>query len=82
MSDEEELQTVKGIGPLIAEKLEEVGVVTLEDLANITSNQEAVINEMLKHFPGRAGRDDWVGQAGLLAEGKTAEYQDRYGAGA
>ena len=75
MTDDEELQTVKGIGPFIAEKLEEVGVVTLEDLANITAAQEAEINEKLKHFPGRSGRDDWAGQAlaMLKADAKKAQ---------
>ena len=75
MADDEELQTVKGIGPFIAEKLEEVGVVTLEDLANITTAQEAEINEKLKHFPGRSGRDDWAGQAlaMLKADAKKAQ---------
>jgi branched-chain amino acid transport system ATP-binding protein len=28
-------------------------------------------------FPGRAKRDDWVGQAALLAKGKETEFSKR-----
>ena len=39
------------------------------------------IDAELGRFQGRIRRDDWVGQAKLLAEGKSAEFSDKYGAG-
>ena len=44
-------------------KLNEIGIFTYQQISNLNNNDIAKITELLKFFPGRIERDDWIGQA-------------------
>jgi hypothetical protein len=58
-----DLKIIKGIGANIEQKLNELGIYTYEQISNFNSDDIKKINQILKFFPGRIERDDWVGQA-------------------
>jgi predicted flap endonuclease-1-like 5' DNA nuclease len=57
------LQKIKGIGPSIENKLNKIGIYTYLQISNFNSKDINKVTELLKFFPGRIERDDWVGQA-------------------
>ena len=62
-SDKDSLQTIKGIGPFIAEKLYALGYLHLRagwkhDVRTI----EEQVNKAIEFFPGRVKRDEWAKQ--------------------
>lgn len=65
----DDLKQITGVGPALEEKLNKLGVYTLAQVASWTPDQIAWIDDTL-NFKGRVERDDWVGQAELLAAGK------------
>ena len=62
----DDLQTIKGIGPFIEEKLNALGITTFRQVANMDSELEDQVNEAIEFFPGRVRRDEWARQAGEL----------------
>ena len=62
-SDKDDLQTLKGIGPFIEEKLNALGIFKFEQIAKMTSEIEEEVNIAIEFFPGRVKRDEWVKQA-------------------
>lgn len=60
-----ELKQIKGIGPVIEDKLNGIGFYSLQQIANLTKEEENRIEEEL-NFPGRVERDQWVEQAKAL----------------
>ena len=78
----DDLTRIKGVGPKLAARLSELGVTSFSQIAAWNEADIERIDAELGRFQGRIRRDDWVGQAGLLATGDTAEFQNRYGAGA
>ena len=62
----DDLQTIKGIGPFIEEKLNALGITTFRQVANMDSGLEDQVNEAIEFFPGRVRRDEWARQAGEL----------------
>ena len=63
IQDKNNLQEIKGIGASIEEKLNGIGIFTFKQISNFNSKDIAKITELIKFFPGRIERDDWVGQA-------------------
>lgn len=57
-----ELKQIKGIGPVIEEKLNGIGYYSLQQIASLTDEEKNRIEEELA-FPGRIERDQWVEQA-------------------
>lgn len=57
------LQQIKGIGILIEEKLNNIGIFTFEQISNFNSTDITKITELIKTFPDKIERDDWIGQA-------------------
>ena len=57
------LQKIKGIGESIEEKLNDIGIFTFKQISNFNSKDITKITDLIKFFPGRIERDDWVGQA-------------------
>jgi len=57
------LKKIKGIGAAIELKLNELGIYNYEQISNFNSADIKKITKILKFFPGRIERDDWVGQA-------------------
>lgn len=79
-SDEgDDLTRIKGLGPKISTALRALGVTRYAQIAAWTEEDVARIDEQLGAFAGRATRDNWIEQAGLLAGGDTAAYEARFG---
>ncbi len=76
---EDNLTLLKGVGDRFAAKLNEIGIRRFSQLADLTPVQEADADQLLGSFKGRIGRDRLVEQARLLAEGRTTEYEARFG---
>ncbi|MDA8616572.1 hypothetical protein N9L27_07105, partial [Candidatus Poseidoniales archaeon] len=51
-SEKDSLQTIKGIGPFIEEKLNALGIFTFEQVGNMTSEIEEQVNKAIEFFPG------------------------------
>ena len=66
----DDLQTIKGIGPFIADKLYALGIYTFEQVGNMTPKIEEEVNKAIEFFPGRVKRDEWAKQARELKRGK------------
>ena len=69
IDEKDELQTIKGIGPFIAEKLYALGIYTFEQVSNMTPKIEEEVNKAIEFFPGRVKRDEWAKQAKELKQG-------------
>ena len=70
LDEKDDLQTIKGIGPFIAEKLYALGIYTFEQVGNMTSEIEEQVNKAIEFFPGRVKRDQWAKQAKKLHDDK------------
>lgn len=64
----DDLTTITGIGPEISEKLNKMGIVNYRQLSLLQDADLETIDKSLKFFPGRAYRNNWVGQARVLAD--------------
>ena len=70
------LQRISGIGHVNEEKLNELGIWTFKQIAAWThANAEWVGSYMA--FPGRIEREDWIGQATQLAQGRETDFSRR-----
>lgn len=58
----DDLKGIKGIGPILEQKLHACGVHSLRDLALLDEAKIAQIEAAIG-FPGRIRREDWIGQA-------------------
>lgn len=67
-SGEDDLTKISGVGPVLAGKLAELGYSTLAQIAELTPEQVAEIDEKL-NFKGRIDREDWIGQAKAMIAG-------------
>ena len=70
LDQKDDLQTIKGIGPFIAEKLYALGIYTFEQVGNMTPEIEEQVNKAIEFFPGRVKRDEWAKQARQLHKNK------------
>jgi len=72
----EDLKRIRGIGVLIEKKLNQMGIVAYEQIANWTAEEIDRISQSLD-FKGRIERENWVEQARILASGGTTEFSRR-----
>jgi predicted flap endonuclease-1-like 5' DNA nuclease len=72
----EDLKRIRGIGVLIEKKLNQMGIVAYEQIANWTAEEINRISQSLD-FKGRIERENWVEQARILASGGTTEFSRR-----
>jgi predicted flap endonuclease-1-like 5' DNA nuclease len=79
MGDGDDLTRIKGLGPKLAEQLNGLGVTRFAQIAAWDEAEIDRIDAQLGRFQGRIRRDDWQGQARLLAEGDTAGYEAKFG---
>ena len=77
--DGDDLTRIKGLGPKIAAALGALGVTRYAQIAGWTDADVAKIDAQLGAFAGRATRDNWIEQAGLLAGGDKAAYEAKFG---
>ena len=74
-----DLTRIKGLGPKLAATLNGLGVTSLSQIAGWDDDDIDRIDGQLGRFQGRIRRDDWVGQAKLLADGDEAGFAGKYG---
>jgi NADH-quinone oxidoreductase subunit E len=73
----DDLKLIKGIGPKLAELLNENGIFHFSQIAAWGPAELRWADYGLAKFKGRASRDDWVGQAKTLASGDETEFSKR-----
>lgn len=64
----DDLTKISGVGAVLVEKLNALGITQFEQVANFTADDIARVDEALS-FKGRIEREDWVSQAKKLAKG-------------
>ncbi|MGI9626875.1 MAG: hypothetical protein ACR2QM_08575 [Longimicrobiales bacterium] len=62
----DDLTRIKGIGGVLAGRLNQMGVHTFREIASWTGSDIERIQAAIPEFPGRIRRDDWVSQAAEL----------------
>jgi len=72
------LQRISGIGPKNERTLHGLGFFHFDQIAAWSDEEVAWVDDHLK-FNGRIIREEWILQAGLLAEGKEDEFERLYG---
>lgn len=65
----DDLKLISGVGPVLEQLCHRLGFYHFDQVAAWTSDEIAWVDENLEGFKGRVTRDDWVGQAKLLAQG-------------
>ncbi|MEO1660417.1 MAG: NADH-quinone oxidoreductase subunit NuoE [Pseudomonadota bacterium] len=78
--EEDDLKRIKGIGPVNEKALNSLGIFKFSQIAAWTPANVDWVEASLS-FPGRIGREDWIAQAKLLAEGAETEFSKRVDAG-
>lgn len=77
----DDLKKIKGIGPKLESMLLGIGVYYYRQISGWSDAQVAEVDDRLTAFKGRIIRDDWRGQAKVLAEGGTTDFANRYDKG-
>lgn len=62
----DDLTVIKGVGPVLARRLHELGITRFAQLAALTPEQARMIDDVID-FPGRVERERWIEQARELA---------------
>lgn len=60
---QDNLKRINGIGPVMEQKLHQVGIFTFDQVSRMGDEEYALLDEIISEFPGRGKRDDWAGQA-------------------
>lgn len=77
--DGDDLTRLKGIGPKLAVRLNELGITRFADLAALDETAARALDAQLGNFQGRMTRDRWIEQARFLAAGDKAGYEAVFG---
>jgi len=73
------LMMIKGISPELEDLLRSLGVNRFAQIATWMPEDIERIDGSLGAYKGRILRDEWIGQARLLANGDMATFNQRYG---
>ncbi len=79
-AERDNLKEIKGIGPVNEGQLNELGIYTFAQVAAWTPANVDWVEDFLS-FPGRIAREDWIGQAKILAGGGETDFSKRVEAG-
>ena len=63
LQTQDKLQRIKGIGPVMEQKLHQIGIFTFDQISRMGEEEYALLDEIISEFPGNARKDDWAGQA-------------------
>lgn len=74
-----DVRQLKGVGDKFAAALAAIGLASVPDLARLSTGDAADADTRLGVFNGRIARDRLVEQSVLLDEGRTTEYEARFG---
>ena len=75
----DDLTRMKGVGPKLAQRLNEAGITSFAQLAALSPAEAEALDAQLGDFRGRIHRDRWIEQAGFLARGDVAGYEASFG---
>lgn len=64
--EQDDLQQIRGIGPVLERTLNRLGVFHFRQIARFSDDDIAWVAENVQAFPDRIVRDNWVGQAKAL----------------
>ena len=71
-SGDDNLQAIRGVGPVIQKRLNEAGIYTFEEMAALTPDElQDILGELIKRF--FPGEDKMIAQAREFANQKTAK---------
>jgi len=76
---QDDLQTLKGVGPKFAQMLNARGIARFEQLAHLTPTEAELLDSQLGPFRGRLQRDRVVEQADYLSRGDKEGFEARFG---
>ena len=76
----DDLKRISGIGPKNEDALNALGIFTFQQIADWTPANVDWVEDYMS-FPGRIEREDWIGQAKLLASGGETDFSKRVDAG-
>ena len=62
----DDLQKIKGIGPLLEQKLHQLGLYTYDQISKLTEEDYMLLDEIIETFPLEEQRGDWAQQANQL----------------
>ncbi len=65
-TDRDDLKRIKGVGPILEQTLNELGIYRLTQIADLSDEEIERIATALPQFPGRIERDRWIEQARQL----------------
>ncbi len=68
----DDLSKISGVGDVLVQRLDALGVTRFDQIANFSDDDIARIDDVL-NFKGRIERDDWVGQAARLMAESTVD---------
>ncbi len=74
-----DVRQLKGVGDKFAAALATLGLTSVDRLARLNPEEVAEADTQLGAFNGRIARDQLVEQSILLDEGRTTEYEARFG---
>lgn len=75
----DDLTRMKGVGPRLADRLNGVGISSFAQLAALSPEDADALDAQLGDFQGRIHRDRWIEQAGYLASGDVAGFEETFG---
>lgn len=75
----DDLRQLKGVGPKFAATLNQNGIVRFDQLASLSGNEIAILDERMGAFRGRLIRDRVVEQAAYLARGDVDGFEAKFG---
>ena len=78
--DVDDLKRIKGVGSVIEETLNGLGIYQLQQIANWSHDNIAWVENFIA-FPGRISREDWINQARTLDSGGSTEFANRVDTG-
>ena len=61
--DKDDLKRIKGVGPAIEKTLNELGIYSFNQIAEMSEYEIDRVAQRLKGFRSRIYRQDWIGQA-------------------
>ena len=69
----DDLKKISGVGPVIETQLAGIGITTYRQIADLTADDVARVNDAIEVFQGRIEREDWITQAARLHREKYDE---------
>ncbi len=75
-SDKDDLKKISGVGPVLEGKLNDLGITSFQQIVEFSPERIEEVDAEL-NFKGRITREDWVGQATILAAGGETEFSKK-----